>query len=93
MLLARSDALFLHCLPAHRGEEVTDEVMDGPQSIVLEQAANRLHLQKALMVDLLSAAARGRAQGLAEEAAAAFPAGEAPLVAAAGTGYARRDAP
>ncbi len=93
MTLARSDALFLHCLPAHRGEEVTDEVMDGPQSIVLEQAANRLHLQKALMVDLLRAAARGRAQGLAEEAAAAFPAGEAPLVAAAGAGYPGRDAP
>lgn len=52
MKLARPEALFMHCLPAHRGEEVTDAVLDGPQSIVIEQAANRLHLQKALMVEL-----------------------------------------
>jgi ornithine carbamoyltransferase len=49
MALARKDALFMHCLPAHRGEEVTDEVMDGPQSVVWDQAENRLHLQKAIM--------------------------------------------
>jgi ornithine carbamoyltransferase len=54
MSVARPDAIFMHCLPAHRGEEVTDEVLDGPQSIVVEQAENRLHLQKALMVELVA---------------------------------------
>jgi ornithine carbamoyltransferase len=49
---ANADAVFMHCLPAHRGEEVTNEVIDGPQSVVVEQAENRLHLQKALMVAL-----------------------------------------
>ena len=49
MRAARPDALFLHCLPAHRGEEVSAEVIDGPQSVVWDEAENRLHVQKALM--------------------------------------------
>jgi ornithine carbamoyltransferase len=53
MALAHSDALFMHCLPAHRGEEVSAGVIDGPQSVVWEEAENRLHVQKALMEFLL----------------------------------------
>jgi ornithine carbamoyltransferase len=53
MSLARKDALVMHCLPAHRGQEITDEVLEGPQSIVFDQAENRLHVQKAVMVWLL----------------------------------------
>ena len=53
MQLAAPDAIFLHCLPAHRGEEVEEEVIDGPQSRVIDQAENRLHVQKALMVMLM----------------------------------------
>lgn len=54
MALAKTDAIFLHCLPAHRGEEVTADVIDGPQSWVFDQAENRLHAQKALMLTLLT---------------------------------------
>ncbi len=53
MRAAREDALFMHCLPAHRGEEVSAEVLDGAQSVVWEEAENRLHVQKALMEYLL----------------------------------------
>jgi len=53
MKRAARDAIFLHCLPAHRGEEVTAEVIDGPQSCVFEEAENRLHIQKAIMATLI----------------------------------------
>ena len=49
MSLANKDAIFMHCLPAHRGEEVTDEVIDGPQSVVVDEAENRLHAQKGIL--------------------------------------------
>ncbi len=54
MSYAKKDAAFLHCLPAHRGEEISTEVIDGPQSLVFEEAENRLHAQKALLIALLS---------------------------------------
>jgi len=55
MASAPSDAIFLHCLPAHRGEEVTDEVIDSPNSVVVEQAGNRMHVQKGILAWLLAA--------------------------------------
>lgn len=53
MAAANQDALFMHCLPAHRGEEVDVDVIDGPQSVVWDEAENRMHVQKALMEYLL----------------------------------------
>ena len=53
MALAKPNALFMHCLPAHRGEEVSAEVIDGPQSVVWDEAENRMHVQKALMEYLI----------------------------------------
>jgi ornithine carbamoyltransferase len=58
MALAKPDAIFMHCLPAHRGEEVTDEVIDGPQSVVFDEAENRLHAQKGILNWCLHSAAR-----------------------------------
>ena len=58
---AAPEALFMHCLPAHRGEEVAAEVLDGPQSVVWQEAENRLHAQKALLLELLDGSDRNRA--------------------------------
>jgi ornithine carbamoyltransferase len=50
---AKSDAMFMHCLPAHHGEEVTSDVLNGPSSVVFDQAENRLHAQKAVLAQIL----------------------------------------
>jgi ornithine carbamoyltransferase len=54
MSVAKPDAIFMHCLPAHRGNEVTDDVIEGPRSVVFDQAENRLHAQKAILLAVLS---------------------------------------
>ena len=59
MKLAHADAIFLHCLPAHRGEEVTEDVIEGPQSRVFDEAENRLHVQKAILATLMGGATGG----------------------------------
>jgi ornithine carbamoyltransferase len=59
MAKAKSDALFLHCLPAHRGEEVTADVADGPRSVIFEQAENRLHSAIAILYALLEGKLEG----------------------------------
>lgn len=51
--LAKEDAIVMHCLPAHRGEEVAEGILDGPQSVVFDQAENRMHIQKAILADIL----------------------------------------
>jgi len=53
MARAKKDSVFMHCLPAHRGEEVTDDVLDSSHSIVFDQAENRLHIQKVIMLLLM----------------------------------------
>ena len=60
MAAAARDAIFMHCLPAHRGDEVTEEVIDGPQSAVWDEAENRLHVQKAILAWCLGAWASRR---------------------------------
>jgi hypothetical protein len=63
MAAAKPDAVFMHCLPAHRGDEVTAEVIDGPQSVVWDEAENRLHVQKAILAWCLDASRASPSSG------------------------------
>jgi ornithine carbamoyltransferase len=63
---AKPDCIFLHCLPAHRGDEVTNEVIDCPRSLVFQQAENRLHVQKAIMLEVMGGEAATRKRGIEE---------------------------
>jgi ornithine carbamoyltransferase len=65
--LAKPDAIFMHCLPAHRGDEVTDDVIDCPRSVVFQEAENRLHAQKAIMLELMKNVPIGYNALIAEE--------------------------
>jgi len=71
MAAADSDAIFMHCLPAHRGDEVTGEVIDGPRSAVWDEAENRLHVQKAIIAWCLGAKHLGAKRQGAKRAGAA----------------------
>jgi ornithine carbamoyltransferase len=66
LAMAKKDALVMHCLPAHRGQEITDDVLEGPQSVVFDQAENRLHVQKALMVWLVRGFGGSTVKGFAQ---------------------------